>query len=140
MLGNMLQKTIPNFSAYALRQHTSLDAITKAYQSAGKLGEGGSQPDQPCLIQYQELPEVSRHDCYRVTTGPCGFEPQLESEAVSHPAGIFGWCIASQHVYALGNADDLKSQVSQVLGFPPRCLPLGDKSRGYYEGTAPLPR
>ena len=58
MLGNMLQKTIPNFSAYALRQHTSLDAITKAYQSAGKLGEGGSQPDQPCLIQYQELPEV----------------------------------------------------------------------------------
>ena len=109
MLGNTLQKTIPRFSIYSLKQNNSLDAIRKAYQSAGKLGRGNDWQDQPCLIQYQELPEVSRHDCYRVTTGPCGFDPQVESEAVSHPAGISGWCIALQHVYVLGNTVNLKS-------------------------------
>lgn len=81
MLGDCVRKTINDFNKHASDLHTSFDAICEAYEVANAAVAEGVL-GQPYLITSKIAPSVDRRGRYTVTTTPCGYEAQVNTEQV----------------------------------------------------------
>lgn len=83
MLADGVRKKVANFQQHASDLHTSLDAVTAAYDAANAAAiAAGMNGHKPCLITSKIGPTVDRRGCYQVTTTPCGYEPHISNEQV----------------------------------------------------------
>ena len=83
MLGDCIRKTIADFNKQASDLHTSFDAVCEAYEVANAaVAEGIRALGQPYLITSKIAPSIDRRGCYTVTTTPCGYEAEVNTEQV----------------------------------------------------------
>ena len=83
MLADGVYKKVEGFDEHVSDLHTSFDAVKAAYDAANEAAiAAGRDGQSPCLVSSKTAPTLDQYGCYKVTTTPCGYDPQIDTDQV----------------------------------------------------------